>query len=157
MARALSRLGLFAARRRWVVLGAWVVVVAGLVALSHLAGSNTSDNLNLPGTDSQAASNLLAAQFPPRQNGNSPLVFRTPAGTKVTDSRNKRAIEASYKQVRKLPHVASAVVLERDLAGMGGVAGNSGVHHGRESRGDLVGPLLVLQPGDSASNGKSRW
>jgi len=109
MARALKRLGLFAARRKWVVLGGWVVVVAGLVALSHVAGSNTSDNLNLPGTDSQAASNLLAAQFPPRQNGNSPLVFHSPAGTKVTDSQNRQAIEASYKQVRKLPHVANAV------------------------------------------------
>jgi uncharacterized membrane protein YdfJ with MMPL/SSD domain len=109
MARALQRLGLFAARRKWAVLGAWVVVVAGLVALSHVAGSNTSNNLNLPGTDSQAASNLLAAQFPPRQNGNSPLVFHAPAGTKVTDSQNKQAIEASYKQVRKLPHVANAV------------------------------------------------
>jgi uncharacterized membrane protein YdfJ with MMPL/SSD domain len=109
MARALKRLGLFAARRKWVVLGGWVILVAVLVALSHVAGSNTSDNLSLPGTDSQAASNLLAAQFPPRQNGNSPLVFHTPAGTKVTDSQNKQAIEASYEQVRKLPHVANAV------------------------------------------------
>ena len=109
MARALQRLGLFAARRKWVVLGVWVVVATGLVALSHVAGSNTSDNLNLPGTDSQAASNLLATQFPPRQNGNSPLVFHAPTGTKVTDAQDKQAIKASYKQVRKLPHVANAV------------------------------------------------
>jgi uncharacterized membrane protein YdfJ with MMPL/SSD domain len=109
VARALHRLGFFAARRKWEVFGGWVVLVAALVALSHVAGSNTSDSLSLPGTDSQAAKNLLAAQFPPRQNGNSPLVFHTPTGKKVTDAENKQAIKASYAQVRKLPHVADAV------------------------------------------------
>ena len=109
MARVLHGVGLFAARHRWPVFIAWAVLVAALVAASHLIGANTSDNLSLPGTDSQAASNLLAAQFPPRQNGNSPLVFHAPAGEKVTDSDNKQAIEASYSRVKKLPHVASAV------------------------------------------------
>jgi uncharacterized membrane protein YdfJ with MMPL/SSD domain len=109
MARALQRLGLFAARRKWVLLGAWIVLVAGLVTVSHVAGSNTSDSLSLPGTDSQAAKNLLAAQFPPRQNGNSPLVFHTAPSAKVTDPQEKQAIEASYAQVRKLRHVAAAV------------------------------------------------
>jgi uncharacterized membrane protein YdfJ with MMPL/SSD domain len=109
VARVLHGVGLFAARHRWPVFGAWVVLVAVLVAASHLIGANTSDNLSLPGTDSQAASNLLAAQFPPRQNGNSPLVFHTAAGGKVTDADNRQAIEASYSNVKKLSHVASAV------------------------------------------------
>ncbi len=109
MARALQGLGLFAARHKWSVFGCWVVLVTLLVALSHVVGANTSDNLSLPGTDSQAASNLLAAQFPPRQNGNSPLVFHTTAGQKVTDPAEKQAIGASYARLKKLPHVASVV------------------------------------------------
>jgi uncharacterized membrane protein YdfJ with MMPL/SSD domain len=108
VAQALHRLGELAARRKWVVLGCWVVLVVVLVAVSRTAGSNTSNNLRLPGTDSQAASDLLAARFPPQQNGSNPLVFRVRTG-KVTDADAKNAIEASYTRVKKLPHVAVAV------------------------------------------------
>src|SRR5512133_3300873 len=108
MARGLHRLGLLCARRKWVVLGAWVIALAGLLALAHGFGSNTSNNLRLPGTDSQAATDLLAARFPPQQNGSNPLVFHTATG-KVTDSSRKQAIEASYNRLKKLPHVASVV------------------------------------------------
>ena len=68
----------------------WLVVV-----LVRTFGSNTSDNLELPGTDSQAATDLLAERFPPQQNGSSPIVFHVESG-QVTDSKNKQAIEASH-------------------------------------------------------------
>src|SRR6266566_3635150 len=99
---------MFTAQRKWVVLGAWIVIFVLLIASAHSFGSNTSNNLDLPGTDSQAASDLLVARFPPQQNGSNPLVFHTPTG-KVTDAKQKQAIEASYAKVKKLPHVASAV------------------------------------------------
>ncbi len=108
MARTLHRLGLLTARRKWVVLAVWVVLIAGLVAVAHGFGSNTSNNLDLPGTDSQAATDLLEARFPPQQNGSNPLIFHTVTG-KVDDPSNKQAIEASYKQLNKLPHVATVV------------------------------------------------
>jgi uncharacterized membrane protein YdfJ with MMPL/SSD domain len=108
MARALHRLGLLCARRKWVVLAVWIVGIALLIGLAHGFGSNTSNNLRLPGTDSQAATDLLAARFPPQQNGSNPLVFHATTG-KVTDADNKQAIEASYKQLQKLPHVAGVV------------------------------------------------
>ena len=87
------------------MLGVWIVGVVALIALAHGFGSNTSNNLRLPGTNSQAATDLLAARFPPQQNGSNPLVFHTPSG-KVTDASNKQAIQASYKRLEKLPHVA---------------------------------------------------
>jgi uncharacterized membrane protein YdfJ with MMPL/SSD domain len=99
---------MLAARWKWVVLGAWIIAVALLILLAGQFGSNTSNNLRLPGTDSQAASDLLASRFPPQQNGSNPLVFHTRTG-KVTDAEPKQAIEASYAKVKKLPHVASAV------------------------------------------------
>jgi uncharacterized membrane protein YdfJ with MMPL/SSD domain len=74
MARALHRLGMFTARRNWVVLIAWIVLVAALSAVSHSFGSNTSNDLRLPGRDSQAAADLLAERVPPQQNGSNPLV-----------------------------------------------------------------------------------
>jgi uncharacterized membrane protein YdfJ with MMPL/SSD domain len=107
MARFLHRLGMFAARRKWVVLGVWVVAAVAVGVFVRTAGSNTSDDLRLPGTDSQAATDLLAQRFPPQQNGSSPIVFHVASGA-VTDSKNKQAIEASHQAVAKLPHVASA-------------------------------------------------
>jgi uncharacterized membrane protein YdfJ with MMPL/SSD domain len=90
------------------VLAVWIVGLAGLVGLAHAFGSNTSNNLQLPGTDSQAATDLLASRFPPQQNGSNPLVFHTATG-KVTDAKQKQAIEAAYKQLKTLPHVATVV------------------------------------------------
>ena len=107
MARFLHHVGMVAARRAWIVLAVWLVVAAGLVLLVREVGANTSDNLELPGTDSQAATDLLAEKFPPQQNGSSPLVFHAERG-KVTDSRNKQAIQASHAAVLELPQVASA-------------------------------------------------
>ncbi|HET6642599.1 MAG TPA: MMPL family transporter, partial [Gaiellaceae bacterium] len=107
MARFLHGLGRFAAHRKWVVIGAWVLAAAAVVLLVRTYGSNTSDNLRLPGTNSQAATDLLADRFPPQQNGSSPIVFHVDTG-EVTDSKNKSAIEASHQAIVKLPHVASA-------------------------------------------------
>jgi uncharacterized membrane protein YdfJ with MMPL/SSD domain len=97
-----------AAHHKWVFLLLWVVAAAIFVSLYQAAGSNTSNNLNLPGTDSQAATDLLEDQFPPQQNGKNPIVFRATKGT-VTDSANKPAIQQSYKNIKAQPHFYSAV------------------------------------------------
>ena len=68
----------------------WIVGIAVLIALAHGFGSNTSNNLQLPGTDSQAATDLLAARFPPQQNGSSPLVFHTRPGRSPMGTRSRR-------------------------------------------------------------------
>jgi uncharacterized membrane protein YdfJ with MMPL/SSD domain len=86
----------------------WVVALVVLLGLYKAAGSNTSNNLNLPGTDSQAATDLLEEEFPPQQNGKNPIVFQAKEGEKVTDSANKQAIEQTYANLKKLPDYDSA-------------------------------------------------
>src|SRR5262245_59154293 len=107
MANFMHHVGHFAARHKWVVLGAWVVIFAGIIGLYNTLGANTSDNVNLPGTGSQEATNLLESAFPPQQNGSNPLVFYTSTG-KVTDQKYKQAIEDSHSELQKLSHVFSA-------------------------------------------------
>jgi uncharacterized membrane protein YdfJ with MMPL/SSD domain len=107
MARFLHGLGRFAAHRKWVVIGTWVLAAVAVVLVVRTYGSNTNNDLRLPGTDSQAATDLLADRFPPQQNGSSPIVFHV-ATSEVTDAKNKPAIEASQQAIVKLPHVASA-------------------------------------------------
>ena len=107
MAGVLYRLGRLCANRAIVVVAVWL----GLVVLVRLVvwgvGAETSNDLSLPGTESQQATDLLASRFPPQQNGSSPVVFHATKG-KITDSANKQAVEASYKALAKAPHVASA-------------------------------------------------
>ncbi len=107
MARKLYRVGLLAARHWWMVIGAWLLVVAVLVLAIRAFGSNTTDNLDLPGTDSQAATDLLADRFDPQQNGSNPVVFYAPDG-KVTGGANKEAIQSSHEAIKAIPHVVSA-------------------------------------------------
>ena len=92
------------------VLLTWVLVLVIVGGLYHAAGSNTSNNLDLPGTDSQAATDLLADQLPAAAERQEPDRLPGPRGQgKVTDSANKQAIEQSYKNMKALPHYYSAI------------------------------------------------
>jgi RND superfamily putative drug exporter len=98
----------FCVRRKFVVLAVWLVATIALVAVSHRLGDNTNDNLSLPGTDSQAATDSLAKSFPDQANGSSPIVLHAKGG-KLTDTKNAEAVNAAAAGVAKEPHVASVV------------------------------------------------
>jgi uncharacterized membrane protein YdfJ with MMPL/SSD domain len=107
MAGVLYRLGRLCANRALVVVVVWVGLVLGVQLAVRFAGAETSNDLRLPGTESQQATDLLASRFPPQQNGSSPFVFHVAKG-KITDTANKQAVESAYKALAKAPHVASA-------------------------------------------------
>src|SRR5215467_8064054 len=106
MARFLYRVGRFCAAHALVVLLAWVVLAVVVVGLKSQVGGITSNDQTLPGTQSQQASDLLAAKFWPQQNGSSPIVFHVGKG-KITGKANKDAVESSYKALKKVPGVSS--------------------------------------------------
>jgi RND superfamily putative drug exporter len=108
MTGVLYRLAQFCVRRRYVVLAVWLIATIALVAVSHRLGENTNDNLSLPGTDSQRATDALAKSFPDQANGSSPIVLHASSG-KLTDAKNAQAVEQAAKGVAKEPHVASVV------------------------------------------------
>jgi putative drug exporter of the RND superfamily len=108
MTGVLYGLAQFCVRRRYYVLIAWLIVTVALVVVSHRLGDNTNDNLSLPGTDSQRATNVLAKSFPDQSNGSSPIVIHAASG-QLTDAKNKQAVEAAAADVAKEPHVASVV------------------------------------------------
>jgi RND superfamily putative drug exporter len=108
MTGMLYALAQFCVRRKFVVLAVWLVATIALVAVSHSLGDNTNDNLSLPGTDSQAATDALAKSFPDQANGSSPIVLHAKSG-KLTDAKNAEAVAAAAAGVAKEPHVASVV------------------------------------------------
>jgi putative drug exporter of the RND superfamily len=108
MAAPLYWLGRRCIRFRWAVLGTWVVVVLALVLWAKHVGSETSDNLTLPGSSSQQATDLLTSRFPVQANGTNPVVMKAPAGSKLTDKKYSDAVGATVDSLRKDPAVASA-------------------------------------------------
>jgi len=110
MTGVLYGLAQFCVRRRFAVLAVWLIVTIALVAVSHRLGDNTNDNLSLPGTDSQAATDSLAKAFPDQANGSSPIVIHaSPGGGELTDANNAEAVNKAAAKVAKEPNVSSVV------------------------------------------------
>ncbi len=107
MPGVMGRLGRFCAGRAPVVLSVWGLLVALALGILGVFGSDTNNDLSLPGTGSQAATDLLAAEFPPQQNGASPIVFHVDDGA-ITDDANAAAIQQSVAAILAIPEVYSA-------------------------------------------------
>jgi len=107
MTGLLYRLAGLCIRHRFIVLALWVLMAVVLVGLSHRAGDDTNDNLTLPGTDSQQATDVLTKPFPDAANGSSPIVLHVDSG-KLSDSKYASAVNQAAKDVAKAPYVASA-------------------------------------------------
>jgi putative drug exporter of the RND superfamily len=108
MTGALYGLARFCARHRFWILTVWLVVAVALVGVSHRLGDNTNDNLTLPGTGSQHATDALSKSFPDQANGTSPIVLHVSTG-KLTDSKYAGAVNQAAADVAKAPDVASVV------------------------------------------------
>jgi RND superfamily putative drug exporter len=104
----LYAIGRFCSRHHYPVIAAWVVLAIALLLIGHAAGSKTSENLTLPGTDSTKATELLEEDLPEQAYGSNPLVFETPRG-KLTQPEYASAVEATAKRLNELGEVNSAV------------------------------------------------
>jgi uncharacterized membrane protein YdfJ with MMPL/SSD domain len=102
----LYRLGTFCARRWWLVVLVWVAVVLAVGGLRLTYGARTSNDIRLPGTETQAATDFLTQEFPPQQNGQSQVVFHVKDGT-LEDPAVKRAVEETVRRMRAAPYVQS--------------------------------------------------
>jgi len=59
ISNALYRLGRFAARRPWTVIGSWLVLFVLVVGAGATVGQQLDDSFGAPGLDSQEATDLL--------------------------------------------------------------------------------------------------
>jgi putative drug exporter of the RND superfamily len=109
MAAPLYWLGNKCVRWRFLVLAAWVAIAVVVVVLARHAGSQTSDNLTLPGSGSQNATELLTKRFPAQANGTNPVVIAAPAGAKLSDKKYSDAVAATVKSLKQDHDVSSAI------------------------------------------------
>ena len=73
MASVLHRMARWVAHNPIKGLLLWALIVVSLTVLVSLVGARTTNDTSLPGTQSQDATNVLAAGFPPTENGTSPI------------------------------------------------------------------------------------
>jgi putative drug exporter of the RND superfamily len=109
MTRPLYALGRLCVRHRYRVLAVWLVVVIALAVVARSIGEQTSDNLVLPGTDSQHATDTLSAQFPKQANGTNPITLQAPKGAKLTDAKYQDAVKQVTSAYEKDPAVQKTV------------------------------------------------
>ncbi|MEV6635973.1 MMPL family transporter [Actinoplanes sp. NPDC051470] len=109
MASFLYRLGRFAFRRRWLVTGLWLAVLAAALTGAVALSGPTSGALRIPGTPSQEAIDLLQERFPQASAGGATarVVFAAPAGQRLTDAPAKAAVEQVVDELRRAPQVVS--------------------------------------------------
>ncbi|WP_328326985.1 MMPL family transporter [Kribbella sp. NBC_00382] len=107
MSHALYKLGRYAARRPWTVIGTWLVVSLLVIAAAGVFGQKLSDSMGAPGLDSQKATDLLARS---NDAGLTAKVVLTPADGQATfsDSGPRAALGNVRAGAAELPNVLDA-------------------------------------------------
>ena len=114
----LRKLGESAARRPWVFIGVWFVVLLAAVGLRAQFGGDFSNNYTVPGSESSSGLDLLTSQFPEQGGYAGSIVFHAKTG-QVSDDAD--AVASSMAAVAKLPDVIKASNPLADPSG-GGVS-----------------------------------
>ncbi len=101
----LERWARFAHRRRWYVIGGWVIGLVALAAFAQVFGGAYSNTFKLPGSEASAGQDLLEARFPQRSGESTDVVFKARAG--IANAETKERIESLLAELRTIPQVVS--------------------------------------------------
>jgi RND superfamily putative drug exporter len=105
----LYRLARWCVRRRRTVVATWLLVLIALGVAFGLAGSRSTDEISIPGTESQKALDALASDFPAASGAAGTVVFAAPEGESLTSERNRSLVLAATRQAGDVPGVVGAV------------------------------------------------
>jgi RND superfamily putative drug exporter len=89
------------------MIGAWVVIAVGLILIANSAGRPESDNVDLPGTGSQDATNLLDKKLPQQANGSNPIVLQS--STSLAQGTNAQTVNAVVASLSKNKYVTQVL------------------------------------------------
>ena len=95
-------------RHRFVVIAAWVVVLAGLSVLGQAVKSNYDNSFSLPGTGSATAQQLLARAVPAQAGDSDTIVWQVSTGT-VRDRAIVARMTGVLDRIATMPEVAAVV------------------------------------------------
>ena len=101
----LESLGGFSARRHWIVIVAWVIILGGLLLARQQFGGTYVNNYNVPGTPSDQGLNRLNSTFSSQGGYSGQIVFHATKGTVSADA---SAVNQATANIAKLPDVIKA-------------------------------------------------
>jgi RND superfamily putative drug exporter len=97
---ALARWTYACASHPWRVIVTWIGILALLITLVMTVGGSLKDEFEIPGSDTQKATDLIEAEFAAEQGGVLNLVFAAPEGERLDTPERKAAIQAAIAKLK---------------------------------------------------------
>jgi RND superfamily putative drug exporter len=97
---ALARWARACATHPWRVVLSWIGIVVVLIVLVGAIGGSLRDEFEIPGSDTQKATDLIESKFASEQGSVLNLVFAAPAGQRLDTPERKAAIEKAVAQLK---------------------------------------------------------
>lgn len=107
LATLLYKLGLFSARKAWLVIIAWLALLGITAGLALSLGGRLTTTISIDGVPSQNVVDQLQSTFPEASRGTGQVVFFKESGS-FTDA-DRVAITAALAEVESLPEISEAV------------------------------------------------
>ena len=88
------------ANHTWKVVLGWVGIIAVLILLVATVGGSLKDEFEIPGSDTQRATDLIESEFASEQGSVLNLVFAAPEGERLDTPERKAAIEGVDREAQ---------------------------------------------------------
>jgi RND superfamily putative drug exporter len=88
------------ANHPWRVVLAWIAIILLLLGAVFTVGGSLRDEFEIPGSDTQKATDLIESEFASEQGGVLNLVFAAPAGQRLDTPERKAAIEDAIAKLK---------------------------------------------------------
>src|ERR687895_306429 len=98
--RRLARGARACASHPWRVIAASLAAIAMLVVLVGTVGGSLKDEFEIPGSDTQRATDLIEAEFAEEQGDVLNLVFAAPPGETLDTPERRQAINAAIAELK---------------------------------------------------------
>jgi RND superfamily putative drug exporter len=97
---ALARWTRACATHPWRVVGGWLGILVVLIVLVGTVGGSLKDEFQIPGSDTQKATDLIEAEFAEEQGGVLNLVFAAPRGERLDTPERRAAINGVIARLK---------------------------------------------------------
>ena len=96
----LARWTRFCATHPWRVIFGWLGIVVVLIALVATVGGELRDEFDIPGSETQKATDLIESEFASEQGGVLNIVFAAPVGQRLDTPQRKAVIEDAIAHLK---------------------------------------------------------
>jgi RND superfamily putative drug exporter len=88
------------ARHPWRVIASWLVIVVVLIGLVGAVGGSLKDEFEIPGSDTQKATDLIEKEFTEEEGSVLNVVFAAPPGQRLDTPERRAAVQRAIARLR---------------------------------------------------------